>query len=349
MNVIEDGLTYFECISRSIGKCTGIQVHDTILYYFMKIVFSNAAYTNFQDFCENIKSNNTKHLKLNPQLVNNNAVKQWVKRFSHVEKSVATTPDVWFISYPKLLKGAMLRFFYWHRDYSNKPHRIYCKYVFSYLIADFYNCSVGIAEEGGENAYGVRWFYPLGAKDYYQSERIKCIVIRKDTKKDSFSLLEPPELIKNQGSIPPLLLSIDKSFEEEEEMYPRFVLRVSKDMKLSSGQKSRSNDEIAKFVDLEGKEQIYICDYNKSYENTDIYQIYPGNPNHCFFDIGLGECMIMYCVTSNGNPILCAVHKSNEQYPYFQLIKDTKQIVVVIAKDISASKEMIRLYLDKNK
>ena len=144
MNVIEDGLTYFECISRSIGKCTGIQVHDTILYYFMKIVFSNAAYTNFQDFCENIKSNNTKHLKLNPQLVNNNAVKQWVKRFSHVEKSVATTPDVWFISYPKLLKGAMLRFFYWHRDYSNKPHRIYCKYVFSYLIADFYNCSVGI-------------------------------------------------------------------------------------------------------------------------------------------------------------------------------------------------------------
>ena len=217
--IIEEGLTFFECISRSIGNCTGQNVHSSLLYYFMKIVFNNANYKSYQEFCQAIKREETKELELKPTIINNEAVKEWIKRVSQKEKSVSNRVDVWFASYPKFLKAVMLRFFYWHRDYKKKPYRIYCKYVFSHLAADFYKCSIGILEEGGggSNTFGVRWFYPLGAQDYYQINILNCIVIQKEKKQGSFTLLNPPEKVRCQGSVIPLLLVIDSEEEEDEE------------------------------------------------------------------------------------------------------------------------------------
>lgn len=317
----ERNLTFFECISRSLQNgITGLVVHDSLLFYLMRIVFSNAEYDHFQAFCQAIIQNDTHHLELNPQLIHNNAMKQWVYRFSKVERSVAKTPDVWFQDYPKLLKGAMLRFFVYHRDYIHKPHRIYCKYVFAHLAAEFYHQAIGISEKKR-----IRWFYPLGALDYFHS-----IVIQPEKEIGSFTLLD--------SSAPPLLLrEMSEEEEEGEELPPRFVLRLSQPIK---GGKSWLNEQVGTF---EGEDKVYICTFEPNNEtlSEDIYQIYPGDRNRCFFDLGFYEMMVVYCIIAENRAGICATHKHNEQYPFFKLLPGTQQVVVVVARDLAQSAEIL--------
>lgn len=344
-NIIERGLTFFECISRSIGNGRdSLYIHDALLFYFMKIIFSNANYVDFEHFCKAIVSNKTRHLVLNPKLITNDAVKQWVKRFAQVEKSVANTPDVWYLAYPKLLKGAMLRFFAYHRNYAQKPSRIYCTNVFAILVADLYNVAVGVSGKACRpGVFKVRWFYPLGAKDYYFQHTLKSIIVASDERggSGSFCLLQS---LLHSVVVPPLLLQPEEEEDDDEcimqQKHPKFVFRISRELKLRNGKKSRSNDQIAEFIELD--DDVHICKFepNEATLEDDLYQIYPGNPAKCYFELGLGEILVIYCIVEK-RAIICATHNMNDQYPFFQLRPGTHEIVVVVAKNLTRSGEAL--------
>lgn len=343
MNVLESGLTFFECVSRTLGgRRTGLQTHDELLFYLMNIVFENAHYANFAEFCQAIRNEKTKQLMLKPTLVNNSAVKQWIKRFHSREKGFAQTPDVWYMSYPKLLKGAMLRFFWYHHDYASKPGRIYCKRVFAHLTADLYQCSVGIIEDEGRGER-MTWFYPLDASDYYRDESLVSIVVRQE-KDLSFSLIKPPPAVLDLGGEPPLLLqggeedfvSIDATILEIMAAH-KFVLRLAQEEKLNNGSMSRKNNVVAEFENLGN--DVYVCYYTPPLETLedDIYQIYPGDETKTFFQLGLGEIIVVYCIVEKGKAIVCARHDMNDQYPFFRALPQTNAIVVIVARNLAES------------
>jgi hypothetical protein len=196
----ENNLTFFECVSRFMymnqnmyGGMDARRVHDATLMYFANIVFENVERydNNFALLIKDIQKNNTKHLTLKRSCVFNGAVKQWIKRFHSVEKGVAKSPEVWFVEYPKLMKGAFLRFIYYHKDYLAKPHRLFCKYVFAHLIVDQLNCRMCIV---GSSVEACRWFYPLDYGDYYIDSDLCTLIIRQDADgSPAFSLLEAEE------------------------------------------------------------------------------------------------------------------------------------------------------------
>lgn len=187
--VEETNLTFFECVSRFMhahpleyGALDARSIHDATLMYFASIVFENIApyQGNLSLLIADIRKNNLKHLVLKRSGVFHAAVKQWITRFHSVEKSVAKSPEVWYLEYPKLMKGAFLRFIYYHKDYRSKPHRLFCKYVFAHLVVDQLNCRMYLVE-------AHRWFYPLDYGDYYIDATLNTLIIRQEN--SSFSLL----------------------------------------------------------------------------------------------------------------------------------------------------------------
>ena len=193
----ENNLTFFECVSRFMyahkkdyGGLDACSIHDATLMYFAKIVFENTSQYkgNFALLMNDICKNKTKHLILKRSCVFHAAVKQWIKRFHSVEKSVAKSPEVWYLEYPKLMKGAILRFLYYHRDYHSKPHRLFCKYVFAHLIVDQLNCRICIV--GEPHVEACRWFYPLDYGDYYIDSGLNTLIIRQEGGGPAFFLLE---------------------------------------------------------------------------------------------------------------------------------------------------------------
>ena len=116
-------------------------------------------------------------------------------------------------------------------------------------------------------------------------------------------------------------------------MYPRFILRVAKELKLSDGQSSKSNQPVGDFI-KKGNCYSFKFKHPISMTTNDdddiLYQIYPGNPNKCFFDLAEKECMIISCILSNNKESVCAVHSINDQYPYFKILPETIKITIVI-------------------
>jgi len=193
-HVSDTHLTFFECVARfmhahpdDFKPMNAQQIQERTLMHFADIVFENVARYrgDLRVFLRDVRSGNTKHLVLKSSCIFNGAVKAWIKRFHSVEKSVAQTPEIWYLEYPKLMKGAILRFIYYHRNYAKKPHRIYSVHVFAHLIADQLNCRVCIV---AAEVARFRWFYPLDYGDYYMDASILTLLVAQEA--DAFSLLE---------------------------------------------------------------------------------------------------------------------------------------------------------------
>jgi hypothetical protein len=154
ISVLEKNLTFFECLGRVLD-IRAHAIHDHLLLYFVQNVFYNAQhFTTLHAFCEYAKKH-ASVLQLSPRCVTFAPVREWIERFHAVEELLPQTPDVWFVSYPKLLKSTLLRFIFYHRNYAKKPHRLYCASVFAHLAAEVYGGVVGLRRRVAGGRRGV--------------------------------------------------------------------------------------------------------------------------------------------------------------------------------------------------
>lgn len=299
----DNGLTFFECISRGLGnQGNGAHIQHQLLRHFARLCF------NFEGETLNSLWTDVKSLTVHHQCVSHPAIKQWIARIHSVQPCMSKSPSVWYETYRKALKGMALRFLHYHRDYARKPHRIFCTQVFSHLAADMYNCHLGFVKGGA-----CRWFYPLDCSNYLCDDEIPTVIYCQDSR-ESFSLLPT-----GSYSVP---LQLHLSVADEFDTMQCFSLRKST---------LTHNTFLGRFKPLAEDSAVHTLDYPFELETieTDVYQIYPGDESKTFYTLSPGQIIIVYTVNQDNELTLCAEHKDYDNYIYFSVI-DAMQCGVVL-------------------
>jgi hypothetical protein len=155
---------FFQCIGSLLGT-EPIRVHSDTVLHFARIVFTNWDEINHHHHHHSLESilNDQKilaQLQVCRASALNPAVRAWIKRVHNGQPTMHQTPEDWIRVYPKVFKGAALRFLYYHRSYERKPGRLFCRVTFAHLVSEVYCCRVSI--EAGEN-----WIYPTSSNKYF--------------------------------------------------------------------------------------------------------------------------------------------------------------------------------------
>ena len=323
------------------GWCASL-IHKKLMMHFCEIMFCNipSRFTTIQSVIDNKHS-----INLNKACVLHPAIKLWISRISNIEPHLHHSPADWYKAYPKLLKGLAFRFIYYHRNYEEKPHRLFCMRVFAQLACEVFCCK--IAFPTGEI---LLWFYPLETADYYLKIDIPIVILQ------------------NQGSghfrlctaeIDPLLITQDtfelrliKEVEEEEMHNPSFVLRRYTVENLQNRKKEHKNEQIGSFSPIGGGLNMILFSPpppppcgggGPTVEDECIYQIYTGDSSKTFYTIPTGMSLFVFLLRNdNASFELAGQTAEVDQYLYFYMKHGVHcGVVVACAKDEQEAKERL--------
>lgn len=345
--IVERGLTFFECVARSIDvnktHATALEIHNRLVLHLAQIVFVEA------DMCATIEEflANYHSMTLRTSGVLHSAVKQWARRIHAKEKSVAKDPAIWLKQYPKFYKAVMLRFIHYHRDYRTKPHRLYCRRVFAHLVADLYVCRVGLLDP---NTDQFNWIYPVDSGDYLSDVQLPAIVIQQDSEiKEQFALImEPTSIINVTNLVPCLLTCTTMYFDATETDTPIYNLRRYTKQEDEHGMQKHINTVVGTF-----KKQgpnVHAIEYRPKMDNDDgsvyYYMIYPSDESKTMFVFLKDQAMYIFHVQgdekeSKATAICCCENVHHDTYPYFELKPLVFAILVVMAKNQQEAKKYV--------
>jgi len=160
--------TFFSALSRVLTADTGgwspLQMHKKVLLHFCSIMFEDGhLYTSIDHVLANCHI-----LKLQQTCILHPAVKLWIAKVHAIEPHLHKNAKTWITAYPKLLKGLALRFIHYHRNYNDKPQRLFCARVFCQLACEAFCCHICL---------NGQWFYPLETADYFLKLDLPVIVL----------------------------------------------------------------------------------------------------------------------------------------------------------------------------
>lgn len=142
-------------LSEQTRGWSALQIHKKLILHFCSIMFVNGhLYTSIEHVLQNAKI-----LELQNTCILHPAIKIWICKVHQKEPHLHREAKDWLATYPTLLKAAALRFIHYHRDFANKPFRLFSTRMFCQLASEAFCCHICLD--------GRFWFYPLETADYF--------------------------------------------------------------------------------------------------------------------------------------------------------------------------------------
>ncbi len=348
-------MNFYECIAK--GLDTGLSpetVQSMTLMHFARILFVDLGKreTPAQVYDETTSAS----LVLREAGMKHAAIRQWIAKVHAAEPHMHKDPRDWYRAYPKLLKGAALRFLYYHR----KPHRIMCKLVMAHLLTEIFCCRIGFVVSP-EKMDDPEWIYPLDSEDYYiDMDIVSIAIICKE--KGHFELQQPEpflvvaaaaaeEMIPKAAKAAALKAAVAAVVVEPSSFMLRKYSVESLDAASSS--KEHINVQVGMFARM--TDGVYVINYQplpKSPMNMheNIYQVYPGDESKTYYTIPPGCSIFVFRLfakqgTDKRHFAALAQTASHDVYLYFHLPQeDTRGVLVVCAESAEVAEKLI---LDK--
>jgi hypothetical protein len=196
-------LNFFQCVGSAMG-IEPARVHNDSVLHFARIIF-----TNWDEINSGLDGGLEALLRDPNGLLSqlqvcraaalNPAVRSWIKRLHDGQPTMHQTPEDWIRVYPKVFKGAALRFLYYHRSYERKPGRLFCRVTFAHLVSEVYCCRVSIDA-------GASWIYPTSSNKYFWDMELISVALEHCSEPKSFVLCTQPLLAAAAATaiVPPL-------------------------------------------------------------------------------------------------------------------------------------------------
>lgn len=154
-----------------------LDLHKKVMLHFCSIMFQNGhLYKSIPHVLENRDI-----LQLEPTCVEHAAVKLWIQKIHKAEPHLHRDPKDWYAAYPKLLKALALRFIHYHRNYKDKPLRLFSASMFAQLACETFCCHIRL--DG-------TWFCPLETADYFLKLDLPVIVLQRVAERPGCFFLE---------------------------------------------------------------------------------------------------------------------------------------------------------------
>jgi hypothetical protein len=193
---------FFECVGLALD-IEPARVHGDTILQFARIIFINwNDVVNGAGSMEAILTTKTilSKLKVRSAAAHNSAVRAWITRLHQGQPTMHQKPEDWIRVYPKVFKGAALRFLYYHRSYERKPSRLFCRVTFAHLVSEVYCCRISLDA-------GCNWIYPTSSNKYFCDMELTSVALEYCNETKTFALcgekITDPLLA---AAVPPLKL-----------------------------------------------------------------------------------------------------------------------------------------------
>jgi hypothetical protein len=190
---------FFQCVGLVLG-IEPARVHDDTVLHFARIIFINwdataAGIGNMDAIFSD--PDLLSELQVCRAAVLNPAVRAWIKRLHQGQPTMHHRPEDWIRVYPKVFKGAALRFLYYHRSYKLKPSRLFCRVTFAHLVSEVYCCRVSLD-------CGSNWIYPTSSNKYFCDMELISVALEYCSDTKTFVLCEKTTESLLVVAVPPL-------------------------------------------------------------------------------------------------------------------------------------------------